>query len=277
MDQIKIKELEVFANHGVFPEENHLGQKFVISLCLEVDARVAGNSDDIQQSVDYGAVAELVTKETKAHTFQLIEKLAEHLAREVLIEFPLVKQVEMEVAKPWAPVKLPLKTVSVTIKRGWQRVYLGIGSNLGDKEAYLKKAIELLEQRDDVLIGRVSDFIVTKPVGGVEQDDFLNGAIEIQTLLGPEELLDVLAEIEKELGRVRDVHWGPRTIDLDILLYGDQCIATERLIVPHREMCGRLFVLKPLAQIAPYVMHPVKQKCIQELCDQEMEAAHGEF
>ena len=103
----------------------------------------------------------------------------------------------------------------------------------------------------------MSDFLVTAPYGGVEQDDFLNGALTLKTLLTPQELLERLHEIEQEAHRERQIHWGPRTLDLDILLYDDLVLDTPDLIIPHVEMHLRDFVLIPLAQIAPWKRHPV--------------------
>ena len=101
-----------------------------------------------------------------------------------------------------------------------------------------------------------ADYIVTEPYGGVEQDDFLNGAVVIETLLTPRELLDLLHEIEQQADRKREIHWGPRTLDLDILLYDDLIVQEEDLYIPHIEMHKRDFVLRPLVQIAPYAIHP---------------------
>ena len=103
----------------------------------------------------------------------------------------------------------------------------------------------------------VSDYIETEPYGYVDQDKFLNGAATIETLLSPEDLLAFLHRIEEKADRKREIHWGPRTLDLDILLYDDVCIHTKDLIVPHIDMCNRMFVLEPLMQIAPGLVHPV--------------------
>ena len=134
MDKIKIKDLEVFANHGVFPEENVLGQKFVISVTMYTDTRKAGMSDDLTQSIHYGEVSHFIKKFMEEHTFKLIETVAEKLAAELLKAFPLMQKLDLEIKKPWAPVALPLDTVSVEISRGWHTAYLGVGSSLGDKK-----------------------------------------------------------------------------------------------------------------------------------------------
>ena len=265
MDHIQIKELEVFANHGVLKQENELGQNFFVSVDLTVDTSKAAESDDIEDAVNYVEVAELIHSETKRNTFQLIEHLAGHLAEQILLTFPLVKSLSLRIDKPWAPIRLPLKTVSVEIQRGWHTVCLGIGSNMGDKHANLDQALEILAADEHNQLVKVSDYIVTEPVGGVEQDDFLNGAVVMQTLYTPQQILDQIGVIEKKLDRVRTIHWGPRTIDVDILLYDDEVVVEENLIIPHPEMCNRRFVLEPLDQIAPYRVHPICSKTIHEL------------
>ena len=121
----------------------------------------------------------------------------------------------------------------------------------------------------------MSDFITTAPYGGVEQDDFLNGALKLRTLLPPEELLDRLHEIEAQANRKRIIHWGPRTLDLDILLYDDLILDTPDLYIPHIEMQKRDFVLEPLAQIAPYARHPVYQRTVSQLLELLKEGKTG--
>ena len=171
----------------------------------------------------------------------------------------------MTIKKPWAPVGLPLKTVSINISRGWHTAYIALGSNMGDKENYLNDAIAAINSDPMCIVDKVSDFIETKPYGYTEQDVFLNGAIKIQTLYSPKMLLDFLQKVEYEAKRVRTVHWGPRTLDLDIIFYDDEIIDEDTLIVPHQDMTNRDFVLIPLNQIAPHHMHPVFKKPISEL------------
>jgi 2-amino-4-hydroxy-6-hydroxymethyldihydropteridine diphosphokinase len=141
--------------------------------------------------------------------------------------------------------------------------YIGLGSNLGDKEANCRKAIALLEKSGRVT--SVSSLYCTEPVGLAEQDDFVNAVVELETVLPPEALLDRCLSIEKELGRKRTVHWGPRTIDVDILLYGDVMIETPELTIPHPLLHNRRFVLVPLSEIAPHVIHPKLQKTASDL------------
>lgn len=265
MDKIHIKNLEVFARHGVFPEENALGQKFVVSAVLYTSTREAGRADDLAKSIHYGEVSRFITEFMEQNTFQLLETAAERLAEELLLNTEHLEKIRLEIKKPWAPVGLPLETVSVEIERGWHTAYIALGSNLGDKEANLRLGVEGLRSIRGCRVEAVSDFLVTAPYGGVEQDDFLNGAMKIRTLLTPHELLERLHEIEQEAKRERVVRWGPRTLDLDILLYDDLILDEEELHIPHIEMYKRDFVLKPLCQIAPYARHPVYNRTAAEL------------
>lgn len=162
---------------------------------------------------------------------------------------------EIELCKPHAPIGLPFENVSVTIERSWHQVYLAVGSNMGDKNAYIENGIAELKEITDVRDVRVSDLLVTKPYGGVEQDDFVNGAIALQTLLTPQELLEKLHEIEQHANRERIIHWGPRTLDLDIIFYDKLVYEDENLIIPHVDMENRNFVLKPLMELCPNYRH----------------------
>jgi 2-amino-4-hydroxy-6-hydroxymethyldihydropteridine diphosphokinase len=129
--------------------------------------------------------------------------------------------------------------------------FVGIGSNLGDREGNLRQAVELLSAEDGIDVVAVSEIRETDPVGPVEQGPFLNAAIRIKTDLGPRELLERLLAVEQRLGRVRRERWGPRTIDLDLLLYGDEVVDEPGLTVPHPRLHERRFALEPLADLAP--------------------------
>ncbi|NCC44654.1 MAG: 2-amino-4-hydroxy-6-hydroxymethyldihydropteridine diphosphokinase [Clostridia bacterium] len=268
MDKITISKLEIFANHGVFPEENVLGQKFVVSAVLYTNTRKAGLTDDLSESVNYGEVSHFIKKFVEGNTWKLLERVLEKLAEALLLEYPLLGKVDLKIEKPWAPVGLPLETVSVEISRGWHTAYIALGSNIGDKEAYLNRAIKLLDEQNDCQVKKVSGFLITEPYGGVEQDDFLNGALELRTLLEPEELLDRLHEIEQEAHRERKIHWGPRTLDLDILFYDDRVMDSRDLTIPHVEIAKRDFVLIPLAEIAPWKRHPINNKTVGQMLEE---------
>ncbi len=146
------------------------------------------------------------------------------------------------------------------------RAYLSIGSNLGDRINYINKAIEKLKQ-NNIKIIKSSNIIETEPYGYKEQGKFLNMAVEIDSDLEPFELMKLISRIESELGRIRTVRWGPRVIDIDIIFYDSLIINEPDLKIPHPDMQNRLFVLKPLQEIAPDFVHPVLNKTITELLE----------
>ena len=150
------------------------------------------------------------------------------------------------------------------LKENLHTAHIALGSNLGDKEANLRRALELLEEHG-VEVVKVSTFICTEPYGVTDQPQFLNAVCQVRTSLEPLALLHTLLGIEQEMGRVRLRHWGERNIDLDLLLYEDVVMDTPELKLPHPDMQNRDFVLLPLAEIASEFIHPVLHKSIDEL------------
>jgi 2-amino-4-hydroxy-6-hydroxymethyldihydropteridine diphosphokinase len=146
--------------------------------------------------------------------------------------------------------------------------YIGIGSNLGDRLGYIREAIAKLEQSQEIEIRGTSSVYETEPVGHKEQPCFLNAVLELNTALEPVNLLEHLLGIENQMGRKRDRARGPRNIDLDLLLYDDVVINSDELTLPHPRMHQRRFVLVPLAEIAPKVVHPSLKKTVEELLEQ---------
>lgn len=268
MDEIRIDNLEVYAYHGVFPEENEKGQPFFVNMVLYGDLHEAGKQDELTLSTHYGEVCHLVTKWMQEHTCKLIETVAEAVAGEVLRHFPLVCAVDVEIRKPQAPIALPFESVSVKIHRGWHKAYIALGSNMGDKRKYIEEALQGLQDTDAVEVLLVSELITTQPYGGVEQDCFLNGVAEVRTLLTPRELLKVLHTLEAAAGRERTIHWGPRTLDLDIIFYDKLVYEDEKLIIPHVDMENRDFLLKSMVELNPNFRHPILQRTMKQLLEQ---------
>lgn len=264
MDEIKIKNLEVFGHHGVYQEENVLGQKFLVDAVLGMSTRKAGQSDELEDSVSYGDVSRLIRDEMTRQNDKLLERVAERLAEAILLQFSLVDRVKITVKKPWAPIRMHVDYTAVSIERSWHKVYIGVGSNLGDREGYLELAKRRLQEDPHMRRFRQASIIETEPYGYVEQPNFLNTIFEMETLLEPEELLSLLQQIEQDAGRERKIHWGPRTLDLDLLLYDHLVTEEEHLVIPHPEICQRLFVLTSLCELYPYGIHPVTN---ERFCD----------
>ena len=145
------------------------------------------------------------------------------------------------------------------------KAYLGLGSNTGDRFENLKKAVQQLNTQSGIRVQRVSPVYETVPMGGPEQSYYLNAVVEIETTLEAENLLTCCLNIEKEIGRIRTVHWGPRIIDIDIELYGQLVVKATELTIPHPLMHERAFVLRPLSDIAPDFVHPVLGLTVKEL------------
>ena len=266
-DEIRIRGLRVFAHHGVFPEETRLGQTFVVNATLYTSTRRGGLADCLEDTISYADICLFLTEYLQKNTWKLLEAAVEHTCRVLLLRFPLLRKVELELEKPSAPIPLPFDSVSVCIARGWHRSFVALGSNMGDRQGYLDGAVQAVKEDPCIRIKKVSTYYVTAPYGGVEQEDFLNAAMELETLYTPEELLDVLHTVEQAAKRERLVHWGPRTLDLDILFYDDLVQDDSVLTLPHPDMQNRDFVLKPMAELAPHFVHPVFHQTMQQLLD----------
>ena len=268
MDSIRINNLEVFGNHGVFEEETKLGQKFVVNAELFMDLRQAGLSDDLTMSVHYGEVCASINDFMKEKTYYLIEAAAEDMAKMLLLKYERIERLILEIKKPWAPIGLHLDEVAVSIERGWHDAYIGLGSNMGNRKEYIENSLMRMEDDDDIIVCEVSDLITTKPYGRTDQEDFLNGVAHIRTLYTPAELLRCVNQIETLAGRTREIKWGPRTLDLDILFYDNEVIDSRNLTIPHYDIQNRDFVLKSLNEIAPWLRHPVLNKTVSELMNE---------
>ena len=148
------------------------------------------------------------------------------------------------------------------------KAYLGLGTNIGDREGYLRQACEILQNHTQINILKISNVYETKAWGYTEQADFLNICVEIETELSPGELLKVCHLIEEELNRERVIRWGPRTIDIDILFCDNEIIYSDDLKVPHPYVQDRKFVLQPLNDFAQFFVHPVLNKTLEQLLNE---------
>ncbi|WP_300393142.1 2-amino-4-hydroxy-6-hydroxymethyldihydropteridine diphosphokinase [Fusobacterium sp.] len=265
MDKIIIENLEIIAEHGVFKEEKFLGQKFIISIEMLTDTREAGKTENLEASTHYGFVADDIEKLFTSKSFDLIETCAEKIAEMILTKYHLISEVKVTVKKPWAPIRKHFDFVAVEITRKWHTAYLSLGSNMGDKKKNLLDAIEKIDNLENTKVTSKSTILETEPFGYTEQDWFLNACIEIKTLFTPQELLEKLLSIELYMGRERIIKWGPRIIDLDILFFDNEIIQDKNLCVPHPWICERMFVLEPLCEIAPNLVHPLERKPISTL------------
>ena len=176
-------------------------------------------------------------------------------------------EVEVRISKPEAPVDATFKNISVTSRRKRHTAYIALGSNEGDSLKIIEDALKDIDQDSSCKLIKQSTIMRSTPYGGVEQNIFYNGAIVLETYLEPYNLLEFLQTIEAKYKRKRDIHWGPRTLDLDIIFYDNEIIDDEKLTVPHPDMAKRDFVLEPLRELAGYYRHPILRKTVNELAD----------
>lgn len=144
-------------------------------------------------------------------------------------------------------------------------IYIGIGANLGDREKTLQEAVGVLNAHPEIAVVATSEVYETAPVGVIDQPDFLNAVLQIRTRLSARKLLNDLLAVERQFGRTRRTRWAPRTLDLDILFYGDAVIHQPGLCVPHPHLHERAFVLIPLCDLAPHLKHPISRQSMRVL------------
>ncbi|MFM2437305.1 MAG: hypothetical protein RLZ55_111 [Actinomycetota bacterium] len=251
LDTIEVRGIVGFGRHGVLVHERAIGQTFSVDVRVRADLSRAGASDELGHTIDYGRVAALAHERIVGPPFALIERLAEVIAADVA-DLPGVVRATVTVHKPHAPMPVPTSDVTVSrTRRAPQRVVLGLGANLGDRLDCLQQALVRLSDAG-VCVEAVSPVVETDPVGGPEQADYLNAVAVVRTTLGPYALLGLLHAIEDASGRVRDVRWGPRTLDLDILDFAGRTLDAPDLLLPHPRAMGRGFVLVPWAAVAPH-------------------------
>lgn len=264
-DYIKITNLRVYAYHGVLEEEKEEGQEFFLNAKIYIDMRKPGMTDDLNDTLNYDELCDYLQDLFREKTFDLIEAAAEYTVQEILFFFKQIQGIELEVRKPHAPVTHKPEDISVTIYREWHKTYLSIGSNYKNSCGYLNEGIYMLKELRGIKNVRRSELVITEPYGPVEQDNFTNLCVEMDTYLHPEELLVHIHEIEDYFERDRSIKWGPRPFDADILFYDNWVYDSETLHIPHVELQNRMFVLDPLEQIVPWFRHPITGKTVAQM------------
>lgn len=274
-DSIRLTGVEAHGTHGVLASEHTTPQRFVVDVTMDLDLGAAGASDDLTDTVSYADVADDVVRVVTGPHVDLIETLAARIADAVLTR-PAVEAVGVTVHKPQAPIPVPFSDVAVRIRRVRERsVVIALGANQGDEAGTLAAAVQDLERGGAVRVRSVSDLFETDPVGGPDQPVYLNAVLVGVTRLEPEALLRRLHAVEAAHGRKRTVRWGPRTLDLDLIQYGDPVrqddVVCERptLTLPHPRAHERAFVLVPWQQADPTAALRVGglPRPVQELVD----------
>jgi len=228
MDEIKIRGLEISACHGVKDFEKIDRQPFIFDADIKTSFFAAAQTDDLNLTVNYSKICALITEITQGNTFALIEKLAYECAFAIFERFERVEGVSLTVWKPKAPMKRKFENVGVSVSLKREKAYLSLGSSMGDRQGYINKALKLLSKERGITVLKVSDCIETAPYGGVAQNGFLNCAAAVSVLLTPHNLLDVIHKIESACERDRKERWGDRTLDIDIVFFGDKKVGGLR-------------------------------------------------
>ena len=256
MDRILIDELRVLTLIGALPHEREAKQPLRIDLSIGVDLRDAGRTDELDDTVHYGLVAERVVEFAEESKHILLERLAADVADTVLA-FDRVEEVDVTVTKLRPPVPTPLQSTAVRMVRTRaeaqvpplrrHEAIVALGSNLGDREGFLSYAVGELGN-----VTAMSQVFETEPIGGPDaQDAYLNMVVKVETSLDPFAFIRRCQRIEAGALRQRVVHWGPRTLDVDLLFFDDVRIESAELTVPHPRVFERRFVLTPLSEVAP--------------------------
>ena len=289
--EIHLRGLRAYGHHGVFDFEKTDGQEFSVDVRLSGDFSRAASTDRLEDAVDYGAVADLAASIVSTERYDLIEALAARIADAIAGTIAIPCRVEVTVHKPSAPIAHDFTDVTVraeAVSSGMAcedaqgsgtssdqpiTAVLSLGANQDNPRGQLEDALRAIDRLPRVRVVQTSGFYSTAPVGGVEQDDFVNCAAVIEADCSPRELLASLQGIEVAQGRVREVRWGPRTLDIDIvrLAAADKDIDSPEaqilsddpvLTLPHPRAHERAFVLVPWAEMRPEAKISVKREDI---------------
>lgn len=257
-DRITLSGIRGRGFHGVFDHEKRDGQEFIIDVEVETWLGAAGAHDDLGRTVNYGEIGAAALARIEGEPFDLIEALAEAVAADVLTH-PLVDAVTVTVHKPQAPVGVPFGdvTVSVTRRRAPSPVVIALGANLGDTDRVIGEAADAVVAQGFVSFARLSEEFETAPVGGPDQPAYRNAVLMGMSRWSAPRVLAALHAVEADFGRVREVRWGPRTLDLDLIQFGTPGGADEWrsdlecLTLPHPRAHERGFVLVPWLEVDP--------------------------
>lgn len=272
-DRIALTRLAVTTPHGVLAHEKLEPQRFFVDIVVDCDLSRAGLSDDLGHTISYAEIAQQAERIMTQPPVDLIEHLAEQIAASVL-ERVAAEAVEVTVHKPDAPAGVDfagfgLAGPSVSVRREQHRpVVIALGANLGQRVRTLEAAVRALGRIGGLDLVEVSGLFETDPVGGPAQPDYLNAVAVGTTRLAPWTLLDRLHEIEAGRGRTREIRWGARTLDLDLIQLGDPaaatdlCIESDHLTLPHPRAAERAFVLAPWLDADPQARLRVGRKVL---------------
>lgn len=252
---LELRGLSYHGFHGVFAHERLHGQAFLVDVSLTYQP--GDLSDSLEKALDYGKAERVVAAVVEGPPAALLETVADNITAALFKEFPNLLAVEVAIHKPRAPLAGAFRDVVVRRQaRRVVRAYLGLGSNLGDRRRNLRESVRLLGAEPGIRVMAVSPLYETAPMHVVDQPAFLNAAVAIDTDLFPGTLLDACKRIEAAIGRVPGTRWGPRIIDIDILLYGPLQLTTGRLQIPHPRLDQRAFALRPLHDLDPEAVFP---------------------
>ena len=260
MDQIRLTGVRAVGKHGVLDFEHERAQTFVVDATLFLDLAPAGHSDDLHDTVDYGAIAKGIVAIIEGEHVDLIEKLADRIAS-MILEYPAVAQTQVTVHKPSAPIVVPFDDVSVTVERSREtasaasqvhHAIIAMGGNQGDMVATLRDAVRSIDGLASTQVTGVSPLYRTDAWGMPDgTPEFHNAVVSVNTRLSALELLRGLQRIEADHGRVRTDHWTSRTLDLDIIDFDGQESDDPDLTLPHPRAWQRAFVLRPWLALEP--------------------------
>ncbi len=256
LDRVAVTGISGIGYHGVFANEKHDGQHFTADVVMHVDTRRAAATDGLADTVDYGQIALAVHDVLTGASRDLVETVAADIAR-VVLQDERVAAVDVTLHKPQAPVTVPFTDVTVTIRRTRsdvvvatvpdraEPVVIALGSNLGDRAGMLAGAVDALGRIPGLALTAVSRIVETDPVGGPDQPSYYNAVVIGRTTLSPLDLLHGCQTVEAQHLRRRLVRWGPRTLDVDLITYGELIVDNAVLTLPHPRVADRAFVLVP--------------------------------